>query len=76
MPNLKLHKDKEGEFTIVEGEDSLVAQLMKGCKGNINLNIPFNGGEVKKLKDSKGKILRDKDHPEKVGKVEKPKKDK
>jgi len=55
-------------------DDSLLGKLMAGAKGRIKITTPFGVREIHKVKDKKGKILRDDKHPENVGKVEKKKK--
>ena len=58
MEELKLHRDKEGEYTIVEGEDSFVGQLFAGCKGKLIIKNPlFKGGkrEIKQIAKVKEK---------------------
>jgi len=70
---LRLNKD---EATIVEGEDSFVGQLIAGTKGKVKINHPLMRREIHKLKDSKGKVLKDDKHPENIGKIEKKKKEK
>lgn len=38
MPKLKVEKN---ELFIEEGDDSLVAKLIAGCKGKINIKTPL-----------------------------------
>ncbi len=67
MLNLKVLKD---EITI-SGDDSFLGKLIAGTKGNVKVKTPFGERTINKVKDSKGKVLKDKNHPEKVGKIEK-----
>ena len=66
MTNIKVLKD---EITI-SGDDSFVGKLIAGAKGNVKIKTPFGERTINKIKDSKGKVLRDTKHPEKVGKIE------
>ena len=68
MANVRVEKD---EVTV---DDSLLGKLMAGTKGRIKIKSPFGVREIHKVKDNKGKVLKDDKHPENVGKVEKKKK--
>jgi len=58
----------EGETVTVDEEDnSLVTALVKGAKNKLTIR----GRRIHKIKNSKGKVLRDDKHPENVGKTEK-----
>lgn len=65
MAKVRVEKD---EVTV---DDSLVGKLMAGTKGRIRIHTPFGDREIHKVKNSKGKVLKDDKHPENVGKVEK-----
>lgn len=67
MANVKVSKD---EVTV---DDSLLGKLMAGTKGRIKIKTPFGVREIHKVKDNKGRVLKDDKHPENVGKVEKEK---
>ena len=67
MPNKAKVNVKGDEVTV---DDSLLGKLMAGTKGHIRIKTPFGVREIHKVKDSKGKVLKDEKHPEKVGKVE------
>ena len=65
MPDkLKLKVDKD-EVTIEEGEDSLLGKLLAGAKGKVKINTPFGKREIHKVKNSKGKVLKDDKKPKK-----------
>lgn len=64
MANVKVSKD---EVTV---DDSLLGKLMAGCKGHIRIKTPLGVREIHKVKDKKGKVLKDDKHPENVGKKE------
>ena len=66
MPNIKVLKD---EITI-SGDDSFISKLIAATKGKIRIKTQFGEREINKVKDSKGKVLKDTKHPEKVGKIE------
>lgn len=59
----------EKDEVTVEG--SLLGKLMAGTKGKIKIKTPFGERVIYKVKDKKGKVLKDDKHPENVGKVEK-----
>lgn len=65
MANVNVSKD---EVTV---DDSLAGKLMGGTKGHIRIISPFGVREIHKVKDQKGKVLKDDKHPENVGKKEK-----
>lgn len=65
MANVNVKGD---EVTV---DDSLLGKLMAGTKGHIRIKTPFGVREIYKVKDSKGKVLKDDKHPENVGKKEK-----
>ncbi len=65
MANVNVSKD---EVTV---DDSLLGKLMAGTKGHIRIKTPFGEREIHKVKDKKGKVLKDDKHPENVGRVEK-----
>ena len=73
MDKIKLVIDKD-ELTIDEEDTNLANQLLRGVRGKVRINTPFVRREITKIKDSKGKVLKDDKHPENIGKVEKPKK--
>jgi len=66
--NIRIEKD---EVTV---DDSTLGRLMAGCKGKIKIKTPFGERVISKVKNKKGKVFKDDNHPENVGKVEKPKK--
>jgi len=47
---LKIQKD---EIRVDKGDDSLIAKMMEGCKGDININLPFGQRKVKLVKKFK-----------------------
>jgi len=53
---LKLNKD---ELDIEEGEDSFLGKMLAGAKGKVKIKTPFGEREIHKIKDSKGKVLKD-----------------
>ena len=67
---VKLKVDKD-ELTIEEGENTFLGKLIAGSQRNIKINNPLIRREIHKVKDSKGKVLKDDKHPENVGKIEK-----
>ena len=67
MANVRVEKDT------VTVDDSLLGKLMAGTRGKIKIKTPFGERIIYKVKDKKGKILKDDKHPENVGKVEKKK---
>ena len=67
MTHIKVLKD---EMTM-SGDDSFMSKLIAGAKGNVKIKTPFGERTINKIKDSKGKVLKDTKHPEKVGKIEK-----
>jgi len=55
---LKIEKD---ELTLED--DSFLNQLIDGCQGDIIIKTPFAKGgklKIKKVKDSKGKVIHEK----------------
>ena len=66
MPKLSVVND---ELTIEEEDNSIATALIKGAKGKLTIR----GREINKVKDSKGKVLKDTKNPKNVGKVEKKK---
>jgi len=74
MDKLKLTLNKD-EVTIKEGSNDFISQLMGGCRGTIRIKNPLFRREIHKVKDAKGKVLKDDNHPENVGKIEKKKKE-
>lgn len=65
---LTLNKD---EMTITEGDESFIGQIIAGVQGKVKIKTPFVRREIHKVKDSKGKVLKDDKKPEKVGKKKK-----
>ena len=43
-------KIKNSEIKVEKGKDSLIAKLMEGCKGCININLPGGTRKVKLVK--------------------------
>ena len=68
MPDKAKVNVKGDEVTV---DDSLLGKLMAGTKGHIKIKTPFGVREIHKVKDLKGKVLKDDKHPENVGKKEK-----
>ena len=68
MPDKAKVNVRGDEVTV---DDSLLGKLMAGTKGHIKIKTPFGVREIHKVKDLKGKVLKDDLHPEKVGKKEK-----
>ncbi|KKM81960.1 hypothetical protein LCGC14_1324540 [marine sediment metagenome] len=54
---LKL-KFKEDTVTILEGEDTTEGKMLTGVKGSIRLKTPFGDREINRVKNKKGKILK------------------
>ena len=57
---LKIEKD---ELTIEEGDNDLIAAMIKGCEGEVTIKCPYvTGGKVKikKIKDKNGTVLKEK----------------
>ena len=66
MANVKI----TGDEAIIEGEGSFAEKVIAAAKGKIRIKTQFGEREINKIKDSKGKVLKDTKHPEKVGKIE------
>lgn len=46
-------KIKKNEIKVEKGKDSLIAKMMEGCKGDININLPGGTRKVKLVKKFK-----------------------
>lgn len=59
-----------GDEATIGGDGSFVEKMIAGTKGKIMIKTPFGERVINKIKDSKGKVLKDAKHPERVGKIE------
>lgn len=66
MPNVRVI----GNEATITGDGDFIEKLIKGAKGKIKVKTPFGEREITRVKDARGKVLKDTKHPEKVGKIE------